>query len=126
MRVEPSPLRGLERSRSTRAPPGGTAPAVGAFVRVQGATAPPPLELLRPGGYDFARDMYFDAYRRVRLRCSAGIRNAEMPHAPTPPLARRSDRIMRRSTSASACLRSDEGAIASAVITGKRDAISPP
>src|SRR5262249_36966916 len=36
----------------------GTAPAVGTFVEFK-ARLSPPLEPLRPGGYDFARDMYF-------------------------------------------------------------------
>jgi competence protein ComEC len=36
----------------------GTAPAVGNFVEFK-ARLSPPLEPLRPGGYDFARDMYF-------------------------------------------------------------------
>jgi len=36
----------------------GTAPAVGAFVTFK-ANLMPPLTPLRPGGYDFARDMYF-------------------------------------------------------------------
>src|SRR5438105_9594815 len=36
----------------------GTAPAVGSFVQFK-ARLTPPLEPLVPGGYDFARDMYF-------------------------------------------------------------------
>lgn len=36
----------------------GTAPPVGAFVEMQ-ARLSPPLAPLRPGGYDFARDLYF-------------------------------------------------------------------
>jgi competence protein ComEC len=36
----------------------GTAPPVGSFVKLK-ARLSPPLERLRPGGYDFARDMYF-------------------------------------------------------------------
>ena len=36
----------------------GTAPAVGSFVALK-AHLSPPLPPLRPGGYDFARDMYF-------------------------------------------------------------------
>ena len=36
----------------------GTAPAVGSFVEFK-ARLSPPLAPLRPGGYDFARDMYF-------------------------------------------------------------------
>lgn len=36
----------------------GTAPPVGAFVEMR-ARLSPPLAPLRPGGYDFARDLYF-------------------------------------------------------------------
>jgi len=36
----------------------GTAPTVGTFIEFK-ARLSPPLEPLRPGGYDFARDMYF-------------------------------------------------------------------
>ena len=36
----------------------GTAPPVGSYVAFK-ARLSPPLEPLRPGGYDFARDMYF-------------------------------------------------------------------
>jgi competence protein ComEC len=36
----------------------GTAPPVGAFVELK-ARLTPPLQPLRPGGYDFARDLYF-------------------------------------------------------------------
>ena len=36
----------------------GTAPEVGSFVALK-AHLSPPLQPLRPGGFDFARDMYF-------------------------------------------------------------------
>ena len=59
----------------------GTAPAVGSFVEFK-ARLSPPLEPLRPGGYDFARDLYFQ-----RIGASGfvlgRIRTAEAPHAPT-------------------------------------------
>jgi competence protein ComEC len=38
----------------------GTAPPVGSFVEFK-ARLSPPLEPLRPGGYDYARDMYFQS-----------------------------------------------------------------
>ena len=38
----------------------GTAPAVGSFVAFK-ANLLPPLAPLRPGGYDFARDMYLSS-----------------------------------------------------------------
>ena len=87
----------------------------------------PPLQPLRPGSYDFARDLYFQGIgasgfvhgaikvitppRRGRAR---GMR-ADAVH----PRAARCDR--RRASAR--CLPGDAGAIASALITGKRDAI---
>ncbi len=50
MRVKPERVRVAVRK--------GTAPAVGSFVAFK-AHLSPPLQPLRPGGYDFARDMYF-------------------------------------------------------------------
>ena len=105
----------------------GTAPAVGSFVEFK-ARLSPPLEPLRPGGYDFARDMYFQ-----RIGASGfvlgHIRTAEAPHAPTLRLRyamaidgmrEAIDKRIR------AVVPGDNGAIASALITGKRDAISTP
>jgi|RhiMetdeSRZDD1v2_1073273.scaffolds.fasta_scaffold15663_7 competence protein ComEC len=105
----------------------GTAPAVGAFVELK-ARLSPPLEPLRPGGYDFAREMYFN-----RIGASGfvlgRIRVAETPHAPSIRL--RYAMVLDGMREAidqriRAVLPGDKGAIASAVITGKRDAISPP
>src|SRR5262249_52976943 len=105
----------------------GTAPAVGSFVEFK-ARLSPPLEPLRPGGYDFARDMYFQ-----RIGASGfvlgRIRTAEAPHAPTPWLRYATfidgmrEAIDKRIR---AVLPGDKGSIASALITGKRDAISQP
>ncbi len=50
MRVKPERVRVAVRK--------GTAPAVGRFVAFK-AHLSPPLQPLRPGGYDFARGMYF-------------------------------------------------------------------
>jgi competence protein ComEC len=125
-RIEGAQLNGrLDRVRvSVRK---GTAPAVGSFVEFR-ARLSPPLEPLRPGGYDFARDMYFQ-----RIGASGfvlgRIRTAEAPHAPTLRLRyamlidgmrEAIDKRIR------AVLPGDKGAIASALITGKRDAISAP
>jgi competence protein ComEC len=105
----------------------GTAPAVGSFVEFK-ARLSPPLEPLRPGGYDFARDMYFQ-----RIGASGfvlgRIRTAEAPRA--PGLRLRYATIMDGMREAidkriRAVLPGDKGAIASALITGKRDAISTP
>jgi competence protein ComEC len=104
----------------------GTAPPVGSFVAFK-AKLTPPLEPLRPGGYDFARDMYFQ-----RIGASGfvlgRIRAEEAPHAPRlwlrylTVLDAMRDKIHKRIR---AVLPGDNGAIASALITGKRDALSP-
>ena len=54
----------------------GTAPAVGTFVAFKAYLAPP-LEPLRPGGYDFARDMYFH-----RIGASGYVLGPIKPQAP--------------------------------------------
>lgn len=105
----------------------GTAPAVGEFV-VFRARLLPPLGPLRPGGYDFARDMFFQdigasgyVYGRITI---------EPP--PTRPDARLRYRAFidgireRIDDRIKASLSGDRGSIASALITGKRDAISAP
>jgi competence protein ComEC len=105
----------------------GTAPAVGTFVEFK-ARLSPPLEPLRPGGYDFARDMYFNRIGSSGFVLGR-IRVAETPHAPSLRLRYAAvvdgmrEAIDQRIR---AVLPGDKGAIASAVITGKRDAISPP
>jgi len=104
----------------------GTAPAVGSFVELK-ARLSPPLAPLRPGGYDFARDMYF-----LHIGASGYALGAIKPQAPpsAPSLWLRYastidgiretiDKRMR------AVIPGDEGAIGSALITGKRDAITP-
>ncbi len=104
----------------------GTAPAVGAFVALK-ANLSPPLAPLQPGGYDFARDMYFS-----RLGASGFVLGKIRTEA--PPLAagawlRAAAAIdamrYRIDTRIRAVIPGDEGSIASALITGRRDAISP-
>jgi competence protein ComEC len=105
----------------------GTAPAIGSFVDLR-ARLNPPLAPLRPGGYDFARDMYFQ-----RIGASGfvlgQIRLAAPPEPPSLRLRYAAaigslrDGIDARIRAA---LPGDKGAIASALITGKRDAISAP
>jgi competence protein ComEC len=105
----------------------GMAPPVGSFVELK-ARLSPPLEPLRPGGYDFARDSYFQ-----RIGASGfvlgRIRIADAPASPglwlryaawIDGLRETIDRRIR------AVLPGDKGAIASALITGKRDAITTP
>ena len=103
----------------------GTAPPVGAFVTLK-ARLSPPLAPLRPGGYDFARDLYFHGIGAVGFALGA-IRPAP---APAPPdLWVRGAAVIDQMREAidqriRAVLTGDARAIASALITGKRDAIS--
>jgi competence protein ComEC len=105
----------------------GTAPGIGSFVELR-ARLNPPLAPLRPGGYDFARDLYFQ-----RIGASGfvlgQIRHGTPPEPPSLRLRYAAaigslrDGIDARIR---AVLPGDKGAIASALITGKRDAISAP
>jgi competence protein ComEC len=103
----------------------GTAPPVGAYVTLR-ARLNPPLEPLRPGGYDFARDLYFQGIGATGFALGA-IRIAEPPVQPGLWLRYATtvqgirDAIDARIRAA---LPGDKGAIASALITGKRDAIT--
>src|SRR5256714_12602653 len=104
-----------------------TAPPVGAFIEVK-TRLNPPLRPLRPGGYDFSRDLYFQqigatgfalgAIKIVDPRASPG---AWLRYATFVEGIR--DAI---DTRIRADLPGDVGSIASALITGKRDAISAP
>lgn len=105
----------------------GKAPSVGAFVTLK-ARLMPPLAPVRPGGYDFARDMYFQRIGASGFVLGA-ITVAEPPVKPSRWLQVSAviqgmrDAIDARIRSV---LEGDTGAIASALITGKRDAISKP
>ncbi len=105
----------------------GTAPPVGSFVQFK-AKLSPPLAPLRPGGYDFARDLYFQGIGASGFVLGR-INAAEPPVQPGLWLRYASfiegmrnaiDRRIR------AVVPGDRGSIASALITGKRDAISTP
>jgi competence protein ComEC len=105
----------------------GTAPPVGTFVELK-ARLNTPLAPLRPGGYDFARDLYFQGIGAVGFALG-NIKTVDPPNSPG---------LWLRYLSAMGALRDaidariravvpgDRGAIASALITGKRDAISAP
>jgi competence protein ComEC len=103
----------------------GTAPPVGSYVTFR-ARLNPPLMPLRPGGYDFARDLYFQRIGAVGF-VQGALKTAEPPaergfwlnYAATIQGLR--DSIDARIR---AVVPGDNGAIASALITGKRDAIS--
>jgi competence protein ComEC len=103
----------------------GTAPPVGAFVEMR-ARLSPPLEPLRPGGYDFARDLYFQkiggsgfVLGQIRIADPPAAQTWRLRYAAAVDAMR--DAIDKRIRSV---VPGDEGAIASALITGKRDAIS--
>jgi competence protein ComEC len=103
----------------------GTAPPVGSFVALKARLSPPPPPL-RPGGYDFARDLYFRDIGAVGFALGK-IKPAAVPAPPGLWLRTAAwidqlrDGIDRRIRLA---LTGDARAIASALITGKRDAIS--
>jgi len=104
-----------------------TAPLVGSFVEMK-AHLSPPLPPLRPGGYDFARDMFFQRIGASGYALGK-IAVVTPPAAPTLWLRYASlldgirESIDKRIR---AVIPGDRGAIASALITGKRDAISTP
>ncbi len=105
----------------------GTAPDVGDFVAFKAHLAPP-LAPLRPGGYDFARDMYFAGIGGSGYVLGK-IKVEPVPHPPGLWLRAAAvvdavrENINRR---IHAMLPGDRGSIASALITGKRNAISAP
>ncbi len=105
----------------------GKAPPVGAYVTLKARLAPP-LAPVRPGGYDFARDLYFQQIGASGFVLGA-INAAEPPVKPSRWL-QVSAAIQGMRDAIDARIRSvlegDTGAIASALITGKRDAISKP
>jgi competence protein ComEC len=105
----------------------GTAPAVGSFVELK-ARLQPPLGPMRPGSYDFGRDMYFQGIGASGFAMGA-IRTTDPPvsggwslrYAATMQGLR--DAIDARIRTV---LTGDARAIATALLTGRRDAISTP
>lgn len=105
----------------------GTAPPLGSFVSLT-ARLNPPLPPLRPGGYDFARDLYFQGLSASGF--VTGTIKIETPPHP-PPLRLRARGVVGGvrdgiDSRIRAAVPGDAGSIASALITGKRDAISAP
>jgi competence protein ComEC len=105
----------------------GTAPAVGSFVELK-ARLQPPLAPLRPGSYDFGRDMYFQGIGASGF-VTGGIKTLEPPVSGGLSLRYAAfmqglrDAIDARIRTA---LDGDRRAIATALLTGRRDAITRP
>lgn len=105
----------------------GTAPDVGSFVQLK-ARLMPPLSPLRPGSYDFSRDMFFQG-----IAASGFVMGAITASIPpdTGGLRLRYAAFMQGLRDAidariRATLEGDNRAIATALLTGRRDAISTP
>ncbi|GAA3852997.1 ComEC family competence protein [[Pseudomonas] carboxydohydrogena] len=103
----------------------GTAPAVGSYVTLK-ARLLPPLRPLRPGGYDFARDMYFQgigasgfALGAIKVQDAPEQRGWRLRYAAWMQELR--DAVDARIRTV---LSGDQRAIATALLTGRRDAIS--
>jgi competence protein ComEC len=105
----------------------GTAPDVGSFVELK-ARLLPPLAPLRPGSYDFGRDMFFSGIGASGFVMGA-IKTAVAPDGGGWRL--RYAAFMQGLRDAidariGATLEGDKRAIATALLTGRRDAISTP
>ena len=105
----------------------GTAPAVGSFVELK-ARLQPPLAPLRPGSYDFGRDMFFQGIGASGFVIGA-IKTVEPPVA--GGLSLRYAAFMQDLRDAidariRTTLDGDKRAIATALLTGRRDAITTP
>src|SRR5882724_12083816 len=105
----------------------GTAPAVGSFVELK-ARLMPPLAPLRPGSYDFGRDMFFSGIGASGFAMGA-IKTAEPPDS--GGWALRYSAVMQNLRDAidariRTVLDGDRRAIATALLTGRRDAITTP
>ncbi len=105
----------------------GTAPDVGSFVDLK-ARLQPPLQPLRPGGYDFARDLYFQgisasgfALGAIKALPSPDDGGWRLRYAAAMQGLRDAIDSRIRLT-----LEGDIRAIATALLTGRRDAISTP
>ena len=105
----------------------GTAPEVGSFVELK-ARLLPPLSPVRPGSYDFSRDMFFAGIGASGFVMGA-IKTGEPPEGGGLRLRYSAfmqglrDTIDARIRTA---LEGDKRAIATALLTGRRDAISQP
>jgi competence protein ComEC len=122
-----SPRRQAKLERVRLSVKKGTAPEVGSFVELK-ARLQPPLAPLRPGSYDFSRDLYFQGIGASGFVMGA-IKTAEPPVA--GGLVLRYAAFMRGLRDAidariRTTLEGDRRAIATALLTGRRDAITTP
>jgi len=105
----------------------GTAPDVGSFVELK-ARLQPPLASLRPGSYDFARDMFFQGIGASGFVTGA-IKTVEPP-MPGGLSLRYAAAMQGLRDAIDARIRivldGDKRAIATALLTGRRDAITTP
>src|SRR5438552_18984980 len=105
----------------------GTAPAVGSFVELK-ARLLPPLSPVRPGSYDFSRDMFFAGIGASGFVMGA-IKTGEAPEGGGLRL-RYSALMQGLRDTIDACIWTEldgvKRAIATALLTGRRDAISSP
>lgn len=105
----------------------GMAPQVGSFVQLK-ARLMPPISPVRPGSYDFSRDMFFQGIGASGFAMGA-ITVAAPPE--TGGLRLRYAAFMQGLRDAidariRATLEGDNRAIATALLTGRRDAITTP
>ena len=105
----------------------GTAPDVGSFVELK-ARLLPPLAPSRPGSYDFSRDLFFQGIAASGF--VMGTIKAAEPKASSGFALRYAAFMQGLRDAIDARIRSrldgDERAIATALLTGRRDAISTP
>ena len=105
----------------------GTAPAVGSFVELK-ARLQPPLAPLRPGSYDFGRDLFFQGIGAsgfvtgsIKAREPVAAGGFSLRYAAFMQDLRDGIDARIRAT-----LDGDKRAIATALLTGRRDAITTP
>ncbi|WP_316170130.1 MULTISPECIES: ComEC/Rec2 family competence protein [unclassified Bradyrhizobium] len=121
-----SPRNAVTIARVRLAVRKGAAPEVGSFVQLK-ARLLPPMAPVRPGSYDFARDMFFQGIGASGFVMGA-ITTATPPQAAGFGLGYAAamqglrDAIDARIRGR---LSGDERAIATALLTGRRDAITP-
>lgn len=121
-----SPRNAITLARVRLAVRKGAAPEVGSFVQLK-ARLLPPMAPVRPGSYDFARDMFFQGIGASGFVMGA-ITTAAPPQAAGFGLGYAAAMQGLRDaidTRIRGRLSGDERAIATALLTGRRDAITP-